>query len=314
MVMDNNEAKKRHGVEPTYKKYLGFQPLQIVWNRKIVDAIFRGGSKHGNHGNTAINMVTDLVKLIRKEYDADVTIVLRIDSGFFDEAVMEAFDKLNIGVICTGKIYEKTKEYINGLSKENWRKYDNGHQEWDYAEFGYRYDSWKRFYRALYTKPAYEDEQRLLEFARPDNIILTNIGVNPHVTANLSAEEQEAITKAEGIIHSHHQRGADELPHRGIKDFGFEELPFTRFAANSAFYYCMVISFFLFETFKEDVLEEVIPITSYATTVRRKALDFAAKIIKTGGEIILKVTQAVMEALRIKDLWERCQNLIPIIV
>ncbi|MDI6891327.1 MAG: hypothetical protein QMC83_10405, partial [Thermodesulfovibrionales bacterium] len=105
-----------------------------------------------------------------------------------------------------------------------------------------------------------------------------------------------------------------DVTHRGIKDFGFEELPFKRFAANSAFYYCMVISFFLFETFKEDVLEEVIPITSYATTVRRKALDFAAKIIKTGGEIILKVTQAVMEALRIKDLWERCQNLIPIIV
>jgi hypothetical protein len=46
MGMDNNEAKKRHGVEPTYKKYLGFQPLQIIWNRKIVDAIFRGGSKH----------------------------------------------------------------------------------------------------------------------------------------------------------------------------------------------------------------------------------------------------------------------------
>jgi hypothetical protein len=39
----------------------------------------------------------------------------------------------------------------------------------------------------------------------------------------------------------------------------------------------MLISFFLFETYKEDVLKEVIPIGSYATTVRRKVLDFAAK-------------------------------------
>jgi hypothetical protein len=78
MGMDNNEAKKRHGVEPTYKKYLGFQPLQIIWNRKIVDAIFRGGSKHSNYGNTAVNMVTDLVKLIRKEYDPNVAIILRL--------------------------------------------------------------------------------------------------------------------------------------------------------------------------------------------------------------------------------------------
>lgn len=314
MGMNNNEAKKRHGVEPTYKNYLGFQPLQIIWNRKIVDAIFRGGKKHSNYGNTAINMVTDLVRLIRKEYDPNVTIMLRIDSGFFDKANLEAFDKLNIGFICTGKIYEKTKEYIKGFPEDGWKTYDNGHQQWDYIEFGYRYDSWERFYRALYTRLVYEGSQRLLEFARPDNIILTNIGVNPQVTANLGIDKQKEITEAEEIINSHHQRGADELPYRGIKDFGFEELPFKRFAANSAFYYCMVISFFLFETFKEDVLEEVIPVASYATTVRRKALDFAAKIVKTSREIILKVTQAVMDTLRIKNLWERCQNPLPIVV
>ncbi len=76
----------------------------------------------------------------------------------------------------------------------------------------------------------------------------------------------------------------------------------------------MVISFFLFETFKEDVLEEVMPIGSYATTVRRKALDFAAKIVNTSREIILKVSQTVMDTLRFKTLWERCQNPIPITV
>ena len=31
MVMDNDEAKKREGVEPTYKKVKGFQPLQMYW-------------------------------------------------------------------------------------------------------------------------------------------------------------------------------------------------------------------------------------------------------------------------------------------
>jgi len=45
------------------------------------------------------------------------------------------------------------------------------------------------------------------------------------------------------------------------------------------------------------LLEEVMPVGSYATTVRRKALDFAAKIISRGGQIILKVTQAVMDIL-----------------
>ncbi|MCP5002769.1 MAG: IS1380 family transposase [Planctomycetes bacterium] len=303
MVMDNDEAERRHGVQPTYKKEKGFQPLQIIWKGKIVDAIFRGGKKHGNYGKTVVNMVTDLVKVIRKEYCEKVTITLRTDSGFFDEKNFIAFDQLGIGFICTGKMYKGVKEYVGAQREREWGKYDNGHQEWDYIEFGYRCDTWNRFYRAIYTRPYYEGEQRLLDFARPDNVILTNIGVNPEVVVHCNPERQRKLVKAESIIGSHHQRGADELPHRGLKDFGFEELPFKRFAANTAFYYCMLISFFLFETFKEDVLEEVIPISSYATTVRRKALDFAAKIITTGGQITLKATKTVMDNLRFEILW-----------
>ena len=40
MVMDNDEAERRHGVKPTYKKVKGFQPLQMTWGRFIMDAIF----------------------------------------------------------------------------------------------------------------------------------------------------------------------------------------------------------------------------------------------------------------------------------
>ncbi len=312
MVMDNNEAEKRHGVEPTYKKRKGFQPIQIIWKSKIVDGIFRGGKKHSNYGHTVVNMVTDLVKLIRREYSAEVTIILRLDSGFLDEKNLRAFDKLGIGFICTGKMYAGVKDYVSTVSEEQWSRYDNGHQEWDYLEFGNRCDKWKRFYRAFYTRPFYEGQQRLLDFARPDNVILTNIGVNSEVLVHCSAQRQRELLNAQWIIASHHQRGADELPHRGLKDFGFEELPFKRFPANTALYYCMLISFFLFETFKEDVLVEVIPIGSYATTVRRKALDFAAKIVATGGQIILKVTKAVMDNLRFDTLWQRCQNAPPI--
>jgi hypothetical protein len=88
---------------------------------------------------------------------------------------------------------------------------------------------------------------------------------------------------------------------------------FKRFCPNMAFFYCMLLSFFLFECFKEDVLGEVLPIESYASTVRRKVLDFAAKVVHTGRGVILKVTQAVWQHLRFEKLWERCQNPIPIL-
>ena len=48
MVMDNDEALQREGCDPTYKKVKGFQPLQLIWEGKIVDGIFRRGKRHSN--------------------------------------------------------------------------------------------------------------------------------------------------------------------------------------------------------------------------------------------------------------------------
>jgi hypothetical protein len=101
-------------------------------------------------------------------------------------------------------------------------------------------------------------------------------------------------------------------PHSS-KDFGFEQLPFKRFGQNSAFYYCMLISFFLFETFKEDITAKIIPITSYTTSVRRKIVNIAAKIIKKSRTITLKLSQSAMQALKFDLLWANCQNPPPIL-
>jgi len=71
----------------------------------------------------------------------------------------------------------------------------------------------------------------------------------------------------------------------------------------------MLIPFFLFETFKEDVLKEILPVASYAAMVRRKVVDFAEKIITTSRRIILKIIQAIMDNLHFDTLWERCQRI-----
>jgi len=313
MVLDNDEAPKRHGVQPTYKKVKGFQPLHMIWSGKIVDAVFRGGRKHSNAGHTVINMLRRMVPLMRQACGPQVVIIIRFDSGFFDEAILQACDELQIGFIVTGKMYPTIKTYVGKQDSAQWASYHNGHQEWEYLEFGWRCESWARHYRTLYTRAVTEPNgQRLLDFARPDNVLLTNLGVNPAVLADATSEERAHWTRPATLIASHHQRGADELPHRGLKDFGFEALPFKRFPANAAFYYCMLIAFFLSETFKEDVLVEVLPITSYATTVRRVVIDIAAKVVWTGHQVILKVTQAVMDTLHFEQLWARCQSPPPI--
>ena len=298
MVMDNDEAQKRQGCDPTYKKVKGFQPLQLIWEGKIVDAIFRRGKRHSNYGNDVDKMIRGIVTLIRTRYKATVDIVIRMDAGFFDEENFRLCDELGIGFIGTGKTFNAIKEQVAAIGENEWNLYDNGRQKWSYAGFEYRCDKWEKAYRALYTRPKYDGPQGLLEFARPDNIIVTNL-----TSADLNDE---------CLIYYHHQRGADELPHRGLKEFGSEQLPFKRFGANQAFYYVMVIAFFLFETFKEDNLQDILPMTSYATTVRRQLIDIAAKIVRKGRAIILKVPKAVMERFPLTALWTRCQQAPPV--
>ena len=175
MVMDNDEALKRQGCDPTYKKVKGFQPLQLIWEGKIVDAIFRRGKRHSNYGNDVEKMIRGIVTLIRTRYKATVDIVIRMDAGFFDEENFRLCDELGIVFIGTGKTFKAIKEKVAAISEKEWKVYDNGRQKWSYAGFEYRCEKWEKAYRALYTRPKYDGQQGLLEFARPDNIIVTNL-------------------------------------------------------------------------------------------------------------------------------------------
>ena len=148
-------------------------------------------------------------------------------------------------------------------------------------------------------------EPGVFGFTRPESILPTNPGCHPRGLQHLSTAEQAHWLEPATIIACHHERGADGLPHRALKDFGTEALPFKRFPPDAAFYYLMLIAFFLFEAFKRDVLKETIPITAYATTIRRRVFDIAAKIVSTGRQLVMKLRQATLDRLNFFKLWER---------
>jgi hypothetical protein len=81
-----------------------------------------------------------------------------------------------------------------------------------------------------------------------------------------------------------------------------------KFAHNAAFYYTKLTAFFLFECFKEDVCSDVVPLESYPTTLRRKVIDSAGKIVRTSGKILLKVAQAAWDALQFDKLWKKAAS------
>ena len=310
MVMDNNDAQQRHGVMPTYKKVKGFQPLQLNWRGFMIDAVFRSGDKHSNHSDTVSKMIEHIVRQIRKHYSTEVPILLRCDSGFFDQELFELYEKnLGIGFICSGKLYADTKEYVQGVPGEFWpEKLEDNSSEWSYLEFGDCRKSWDRYRRAFFCTLNIEDGQYLFDFAKPDSIIYTNIGLGDDIDRQLIEAGHEEMLEATSLIRCYHNRGNDELVNRAVKDFSSEILPFKRFNMNAAHYYMMLTAFFLLEAFKQDTCESIIPMTAYSTTIRRRLFDTAGKIVRHSGEIVLKVTSATMDALCLDVLWKRCNN------
>lgn len=308
MVMNNDEAQQREGVAPTYKRIKGFQPLQITWGPFIVEAVFRSGDKHSNHGDTAEKSLRSLIKVVRKNYREDVPIIVRADSGFFDQKLLAVLEDLGVGYIIAGKLYEDIQEFISHLPASTWKSHQNAHQEWTYVEWGDRRGSWEKFRRAIFCRPAYEDEQRWLEFARPDQILYTNLGCGQAIDQQLKEVGLKSWLKADGILEGYHERGSDELVHRALKDFGTETLPFQRFPANAGFYYTMLLAFFLYECFKQDVCHPVVPLACYATTLRRRIIDVAGKIVRHAGRLVLKVSSAIYDQLQIQQLWEKSGN------
>jgi hypothetical protein len=312
VVLDNNEAEKRQGVKPTYKKEKGFQPLKMTWVRFIVDAIFRSGDKHSNHGHDVERMVRRMVSFIRSHYSETVPIIFRLDSGFFDQKIFKVFESLKVGYICGGKLYEDIKVRVAQQAPSSWGSYNNGNQVWEHVEFMDQRDSWDQSRRAIFCRPVYQDRQMLLSFARPDTIIYTNLGTGMEIDKRLCQAGMEKLLSAQGLIEGYHDRGGDELVFRAFKDFGNEQLPFKRFHQNAAFYYTMLVTFFLYEAFKEDVCVPVVEVSSYATTLRRRVLDIAGKIVYHAKKFTLKITQVAWEALNFNQMWIKSGNPIPL--
>ena len=317
MVLDNCGAEKRKGVEPTYAGTEGFHPFQVTWDRFIADAILRGGSKHSNDGDTAIEAIRHLTGKIRKVLGEEVPIIVRMDAGFFDKEVYQACEELGIGYISSGRLLEEIKARSEHRPSSDWALYQNGSQEWAYHERGDRRGTWSRFRRMTYTRVRCEDGQRKFDFARKDTIIYTNLGLGGLIDRRLGKAGKESLLETPSLLELHHGRGRDGLVHRALKDPQAERMP----SRGMAFYSAMLVAFNLYETFKEDGFEANeenefsqpkigarIPLSSYARRLRREVIDIVGKLVRTAGRTIPKVTEATARRLGLEELFRQVAN------
>jgi hypothetical protein len=296
MVLNNDDSLKKEGCSPTYKKVKGFQPLHFIWDGKIIDLVFRSGSKHCNHGNTVINALKHIIDNIKKKYDTKVPIVFHFDSGFFDDSIFSFIEKNKEKYIASGKFYAFAKVQIANF--ESLEIYEKDNKKWLYKDLRYSCDSWNVNRRAVFTQAVSTDEKQMkFPFAQNKKIIITNIS------------KFEKMGDPENIIEMHHRQGEYELAHRKIKEFGTEKIPFKKFECNAAYYNIMVLAFFIYQSFIEDTITPVLPqfnSKSYVTTIRRNIIDIAGKIVYSSRQITLKIQRSTFKLLNLKDIWRLC--------
>lgn len=328
MVMNNDDAKCRHGVSPTYKKKNGYHPLQMTYKNMIIDGIFRSGSRASHELKQSKAMIGRMVRLIREALGPDVVIIVRLDAGYFDQKLLKFMDEdLKIGFVVGGKLYADFKGGMEQLPEDgqNWGTYVSEGRSWKYTELGFKCKSWDKYYRAVLTQvESRKDGALFLEFARPTSLFLTNLGMRSDLFSEKANELVQQYETTDGLIGLYQGRGAEELCHRGFKDFGFEQLPMCGYVPNLVMYQLMLIGFASFEVFKREAVvgleakpdERVdkIKATSYASTVRRKLIDVAAKIVKTGGQLYLKLRHQTLSRLRFEQIWLRCFEAPPLIL
>jgi len=73
----------------------------------------------------------------------------------------------------------------------------------------------------------------------------------------------------------------------------------------------MVLGNNLFESFKEDVTEAVIPVSVYADTFRRRFIDTAGKLVRHAGKLVMKVNLVDFVRLKFDRLYEKCLTGLP---
>ena len=305
-VLENAYAKAREGVSWTYKQTPGFQPLHLSWGSLIIDGSLRAGRTAGNRGGLPGQMIRSAAKVVRAVLGEETPIIVRMDAGFFDQKLFEELEEAGIFYVTAGRRYPDVQTMADSLGPEEFASYSNGQACWRYAEWFNCRSSWHQFRRLIYLETEREPEgQQVLAFARRPSVLYTNL--SPYWVRRSSAcrEVLQPYLEGEAIVRLYHGRGADELVHRALKDFGFEELPMKRFEANTAVYYLLLISFFLMETFKEDVARGVVPAGSYARRLRRRLIDVAGKIVRSSRQVILRVTTAVWNGLNWQRLWQR---------
>ena len=237
--------------------------------KAYVTGFVRSGNAYTANG--AAELIKEIVATLKAQ---NLEIFFRMDSGYFDEEIIETIESLGCKYLIKAKAYATLVSQVTASSAVFLKGIDGR----ETAELLIKLDKWKkkrRFVVSRVLKPEKERAQlSLLEGSEYDYFFfVTNTDL-----------------ESEAVVLSYEKRGNAENYIKEAKyDMSVDHLLLKSFWANEAVFQMMMLSYNLFLLFKFDYLD-VSEYRQQIKTFRLKYVFLAAKIIKTARSVIMKLS------------------------
>lgn len=249
--------------------------------KAYITGFVRSGNTYTANG--AAEMIKEIVANIKTD---DLEILFRMDSGYFDEEIIEAIETLSCKYLIKSKMYSTLASQVTNPSI----LFVKGEEGRETTELITKLNTWdkdRRFVVSRVLKPEKERAQlSLLEGSEYEYFFfITNTEL-----------------PSEKVVISYEKRGNSENYIKEAKyDMAVGHLLLKSFWANEAVFQMMMLSYNLFLLFKFDSLS-ISEYRQQIKTFRLKYVFLAAKIIKTARYVIMKLS----ENYPYKEVYKKC--------
>ena len=249
--------------------------------KAYITGFVRSGNTYTANG--AAEMIKEIVAHIKSD---DLEIMFRMDSGYFDENIIETIESAGCKYLIKGKQYPTLASQVTDPSV----LFVKGEEGRETAELFTKLDTWdkdRRFVVSRVLKP--EEGREQLSFFDGDEYEYFFFVTNTELPS-------------EKVVISHEKRGNSENYIKEAKyDMAVGHLLLKSFWANEAVFQMMMLSYNLFLLFKFDSLS-ISEYRQQIKTFRLKYVFLAAKIIKTARYVVMKPSAKHPY----QDVFEKC--------
>lgn len=207
--------------------------------------------------------------------EEDLEITFRMDSGYFDEELLETIESLGCRYVIKGKAYPTLMARIAGPNIV----FDTGKEGQETTEHVTSLNTWKKDRRFVISRVLKDEQDRAqLSFLEGEEYAYSFFVTN----TDLSPEE---------VVEFYQKRGNCENYIKEAKyDMAVGHLLLKSFWSNEAIFQLMTLAYNLFLLFKLDSLRAA-EYRQQIKTFRLKYIFLAGKIIRTARSVVMKLSE-----------------------